>query len=136
MHRHLIRTAWLTVLFGTLIWFIGCGDKKEKVTAVVCQGIACWDPPGQTCAKGQDDSLSVYNAVGWCAAGSCSYAAREEECIGGTCTDGLCEETPCLGTTCAEAPDYRCADENTLVVYNPIGYCAANSGIPECRYAD
>ncbi len=136
MHRHIFQTCLLTVLLGALVWFIGCGDKKETVSAVACQGVACWDPPEQTCAADQDDCLSVYNAVGWCAEGICDYAAREEECLGGTCVDGLCEETPCLGTTCATAPDYRCLDETTLLVYNPIGYCASSGGIPECRYAD
>ena len=136
MHRRLARTFWLVVLAGIVAWFTGCGDKKETAGYVSCQGVACWDPPGQTCAEGRDNHLSVYNAVGWCADGVCGYASREEECIGGICTDGLCEQTPCLGTTCAGAPDYRCADENTLVVYNPIGYCVSNSGLPECRYAE
>ncbi len=136
MHTGWIKTFLLTALAGTLVWFIGCGDKKETVSAVACQGVACWDPPEQTCAADQDDCLSVYNAVGWCAEGACSYAAREEECLGGTCVDGLCEETPCLGTTCATAPDYRCLDETSLLIYNPIGYCASSGGIPECRYAD
>ncbi len=137
MHKLLIQACLLSVLIGTISWSLGCGeDKKGPVTSISCEGIACWDPPGQTCAEDNNDGLSVYNAVGWCAEGICDYASREEACIGGMCVEGLCEETPCLGTTCATAPDYRCVDENTLLVYNPLGYCASSGGIPECRYAD
>ena len=89
MGRCLAKTFLLTALIGALAWFLGCGDKKEIVLAVACQGVACWDPPGQTCDEDNHAGLSVYNAVGWCAQGSCSYAAREEECIGGGLSDGF-----------------------------------------------
>ena len=135
MHKYTFVFCLMCTLLSICIW-TGCGDKKETGSGVPCEGVSCWDPPEQSCAEGKTDCLSVYNALGWCAGGVCDYATREEPCIDGVCIDGLCEHIPCLGTTCADAPDYRCADENTLVVYNPIGYCASQSRLPECRYAE
>ncbi len=113
---------------------VDSGIAPEETSTPLCAGVSCWNPPERTCVEG--DCLKVYNAVGWCETGNCLYADRREDCEKGLCKDGVCTETPCQGVSCHQPPENRCADEMTLVVYSPVGYCASPAGLPECRYAN
>ncbi len=139
--------VWRVTIFlvasvlGTYLFILGCGDSKTisfdgGPETITCNGVSCWNPPDQTCLEGDDNCLNIYNSVGWCESGDCFYANREEDCQVGICTGGYCEESPCQGTTCDDSPEPVCANETTIIIYNPVGYCASSGGLPECRYAD
>jgi len=94
-----------------------------------CEAVSCNTPPPNSC---QDSlTLLVYDAVGTCSDGACSYASRTESCAGG-CANGACTANPCQGVTCHSPPANHCLDASTLVVPSATGTCSGGS----CHYAE
>jgi hypothetical protein len=112
----------------------GSGEAPEDTGSgepARCAEARCNTPPENTCDGSFE--IEISNTVGWCDRGECFYTSRSEVCVG-TCEDGACTGAPCQGITCNQPPDSVCADEDTLKVFNSVGYCVAPDGAPECRY--
>ncbi len=108
-------------------------DGGEDPSPGACSGMSCYSPPESECEGA--DGIVVHSPVGYCALGQCRYATRVEQCESGECERGVCAEHPCQGITCNHPPAPRCDGANTLLVYNPIGYCSEQEGQPVCGYA-
>ncbi|MFH0900445.1 MAG: SUMF1/EgtB/PvdO family nonheme iron enzyme [Pseudomonadota bacterium] len=91
-------------------------------TATGCQSTAkvCNEPPGARCLDA--DTKLVYDAVGTCADGACSYTSREVDCKGcpacDACAGVVCDDPPSVcyaspGTCTGGACSYRFADDAT-----------------------
>ncbi len=126
------------LFIGAAVFLVGCFDLtiSERPDAPVitggCVGKACYDPPPNSCGEGCD--INVFNAAGWCESGECFYKSHPDVCDPGLCSVGICEEVPCQGKTCNVAPVSSCINDTTLQVFNAVGYCDTETGLPECKY--
>ncbi len=76
----------------------------------------CEEPPASFCLD--DSTLRVYDASGTCAAGTCDYTFRDQDCPGCPSCDR------CAGVTCNSAPAPTCATPTTLRTFDAPGTCA------------
>ena len=76
----------------------------DRCESGVCAGTAlrCESSPPARCLDSA--RLEVFQAVGVCSEGECTYTAAPVTCPGG-CADDACLGDPCAGVTCASPPN-------------------------------
>jgi len=92
-----------------------------------CAGVFCDRPQAPACTVASH--LRVFESVGVCSLGACSYQSTVVECPGG-CNEGVCAGNLCAGVSCTAAPAASCIASNVLRVYEQPGSCAVGA----CRY--
>jgi hypothetical protein len=92
-----------------------------------CMGVTCTTPEANHC---EGASLRVFDAVGTCGAGVCSYTSTLRSCAFG-CENGHCKTDPCSGVSCATPEANRCEDPSHLRVFDSTGTCGTTGA---CSY--
>lgn len=97
-----------------------------------CDGVVCNRPPAASC---RGTLLNVFEPLGACADGRCSYTLRSQECsdTDQICQGGACvDPDACFGVVCDEIPGTTCRG-NTVVSYR-AGVCQLPGG--DCSYPE
>ena len=101
----------------------GCDD--DACTPDPCVGRTCTTPPTDRCDD--SDHLHVYDTVGSCSAGECTYASRALSCA---CADDACMTDPCPSVTCDQPPAAFCPSNTVRRSFAAIGTCSGGA----CSY--
>ena len=121
---------------GDLIDFGGCGTTDNDS----CNEVSCEAPPPPMCSD--ESTLVFYSLPGSCddseGSPTCLYDTVDLDCSaeGKVCLGGACVSADgCAGTPCDTPPSDVCMDEGALRVYDPVGTCTEEDGVPTCTYA-
>ncbi len=105
--------------------FFGC--EAGACNGDPCGAGTCNDPPADYCVDA--DHARVYQTLGSCTDGSCSYQDAVVFCAHG-CDVGGCLPDPCAGVTCDSPPDPVCTGAYSRRAHAQFGVC--NNG--SCQY--
>ncbi len=105
------------------------GCSHGACVADPCAGVSCQVAPAATCVS--SSVLRTFSTPGVCAAGQCSYSARDTLCDSGkVCSNGACQ-TPSPVCTTATCPTGCCA-QDTCVTRDNQTDSQCGSGAATC----
>jgi hypothetical protein len=106
-----------------------CADSCDSsmCTENLCAAVVCDDPPARYC---EGDSVVLFNTIGQCSEGECTYASQTVAC-GSGCAEGHCVgDDPCTSVVCANPPAAFCLTAEILRSFAAPGLCAEGA----CTY--